>query len=74
LLSDFGAAAFVPAGATAEALERIEVRAFGCLLDELLARCGPGAPAAWTALRDRCLHAHVAGRPSFADLVDALAP
>ena len=45
LLGDFGAASFfVPEDRTrAEALQRIEVRAFGCLLEELLARC-PAAP------------------------------
>lgn len=41
LLGDFGAASFFAPEdqATAEALQRIEVRAFGCLLEELLQRC-----------------------------------
>ena len=41
LLGDFGAASFFAPDerATAEALQRIEVRAFGCLLEELLLRC-----------------------------------
>lgn len=41
LLGDFGAASFYHAdgGALAQGLERLEVRAFGCLLEELLDRC-----------------------------------
>lgn len=40
LLGDFGAASFLPVDKQAtEALQRIEVRAFGCLLEELLAHC-----------------------------------
>ena len=78
LLSDFGAASFFDPDdrATAGALQRLEVRAFGCLLEELLAavdnpadpRCGLLA-----ALRDVCLQPQVAQRPLFSDLVAALA-
>jgi hypothetical protein len=78
LLSDFGAASFFDPEdrATAEALQRLEVRAFGCLLEELLAtvdnpadpRCVPLA-----ALRDACLQPQVAQRPLFSDLAAALA-
>ncbi len=41
LLGDFGAASFVPTQdvGLATGLQRIEVRAFGCLLEELLERC-----------------------------------
>ncbi|HSI62185.1 MAG TPA: leucine-rich repeat-containing protein kinase family protein [Candidatus Saccharimonadia bacterium] len=44
-ITDFGGATFLPAGNNqmSEALERIEVRAFGILLEELLARCTAGA-------------------------------
>jgi hypothetical protein len=40
LIGDFGAASFVDVAdrKTAEALERLEVRAYGCLLEELLER------------------------------------
>jgi hypothetical protein len=49
LLGDFGAASFFEAaGDAASALERIEVRAFGCLLEELTARCDRGRPSAGT--------------------------
>ncbi|MFL9813036.1 serine/threonine-protein kinase [Stutzerimonas sp. VN223-3] len=40
LLSDFGAASFFdPQGCQGQKLQRIEARAFGCLLEELLERC-----------------------------------
>lgn len=40
LLGDFGAASFFdPAGPHAAGLQRLETRAFGCLLEELVARC-----------------------------------
>ncbi|MGL6051515.1 MAG: leucine-rich repeat-containing protein kinase family protein, partial [Aeromonas salmonicida] len=47
LLGDFGAASCYDRTecVLAEGLERIEVRAFGCLLDELLARCQPQSEA-----------------------------
>lgn len=70
LLGDFGAASFYPTANTAQAqaLERIEVRAFGILLGELLARCDP-APAEWLLdLKSRCTHPDVLARPSFAQV------
>jgi hypothetical protein len=73
LLGDFGAASFHPAPMAA-ALERIEVRAFGCLLEELLARCGIDDPAL-QALQARCVQPAVALRPGFAEIgtqIDAL--
>ncbi len=40
LLGDFGAASFYDlSGCTGQAIERLEVRAFGCLLEDLLDRC-----------------------------------
>jgi serine/threonine protein kinase len=75
LLGDFGAASFVGTGPQAPALERIEVRAFGCLLEELLDRCGDADEAAlapWRALQARCLQAAVALRPDFAEISAAL--
>lgn len=73
LLGDFGAASFHPPS-MADALERIEVRAFGCLLEELLARCGTADPAL-AALQARCVQPMVASRPRFAEIsaqLDAL--
>ncbi len=69
LLGDFGAASFhVPQHA--EALQRVEVRAFACLLDELRQRCD-AAGSALDALRDlqrRCAHEDGAQRPLFAEI------
>jgi hypothetical protein len=76
LLGDFGAASFYdPTDASSgQALERIEVRAFGCLLEDLLDRCVAMDEADSTAiarLRDvqhACLYPVPAHRPLFADL------
>ena len=78
LLGDFGAASFFSPDdeGTADALQRIEVRAFGCLLEELVERCVAGPDdevcGALMALRDACLQPEQAARPSFADLEQAL--
>jgi hypothetical protein len=74
LLGDFGAASvYDPASTEALPLQRLEVRAFGFLLEELAERCD--APAAaepalarLRQLRDACLHADSAARPLFADI------
>jgi Protein tyrosine and serine/threonine kinase/Leucine rich repeat len=78
LLSDFGAASFFDPEdrATAQALQRLEVRAFGCLLEELLVAVDNSADPRCTLLagvRDACLQPQVADRPLFSDLVAALA-
>jgi len=80
LLGDFGAASFfAPDEAPlALALQRIEVRAFSCLLGELLARCEtpPSAQAVLetlTALQARCAQVNPAGRMLFADIEQQLA-
>ncbi|MEJ8852365.1 leucine-rich repeat-containing protein kinase family protein [Variovorax rhizosphaerae] len=75
LLGDFGAASFVGTGPQAPALERIEVRAFGCLLEELLDRCNDtdeAALAPWRELQLLCLQDTVALRPDFAQISAAL--
>ena len=80
LLGDFGAAWMTGAldPAQAGALQRLEIRAFGCLLEELLARCSDAPPPAMAALKDRCMQPDVATRPVFAEalslLQDALGP
>ncbi|MDR3391611.1 MAG: leucine-rich repeat-containing protein kinase family protein [Sulfuriferula sp.] len=67
LLGDFGAASFVTETHSAQALERIEVRAYACLLEELLMRCD--APdAALSALQQRCADPDIARRPLFAEI------
>jgi serine/threonine protein kinase len=78
LLGDFGAACFFNPEdlATAHALQRLEVRAFACLLEELLEHCQASATAAVIlALRDlqqRCAQPEVAARPLFAEIVHKL--
>ena len=78
LLGDFGAASFYPpqASGSPNPFEALEVRAFGCLLGELLERCEPeqeGRLPALTALQLRCVAPVAASRPRFAELVTTLA-
>jgi hypothetical protein len=75
LLGDFGAACFFDptSVATAEALQRLEVRAFGCLLEELLAHCpevaaAPATHQAWQALVQRCMQPETGARPLFVEI------
>jgi hypothetical protein len=81
VLGDMGAASFLPNDpAPALALQRLDARAFGCLLEELLAH-GPqdaaGADIAvlteLAALRDACLQPQVAARPLLAQISQQLA-
>lgn len=82
LLGDFGAASFLPPDnpLVAMALQRIEVRAFACLLEELLAFAVPAADAPLSqasmhtlqALQADCAREDVAARPLFADIVAVL--
>ena len=65
LLGDFGAAScYDPAGPQAARLQALEVRAFGCLLEELLDRCDQ-PPARLRALQAACLQDDGAARPGF---------
>jgi hypothetical protein len=76
LLGDFGAASFHPPDIPPQALERLEVRAFGCLLEELLDRADPSHPgdlADLRALAARCLGSRPLDRSPFAEIVAALA-
>jgi hypothetical protein len=76
LLGDFGAASFYdPAGTDAAQFQRLEVRAFGFLLEELIERCRDGetAPAGLRDLQAACVHADCAARPLFADIARQLA-
>lgn len=82
LLGDFGAASFyAPQNLQhAQALQRIEVRAFGCFLEELLERCNvTGAAGEWqdtlktlAQLQTRCTHSDTAARPLFAEIQQIL--
>jgi len=75
LLSDFGAAsAYDVSGAQARSLQRIEVRAFGLLLGELLERCDDeGSKSPMEGLREECLSSRVSERPTFVEIVERLA-
>ena len=70
LLGDFGAASFHATADTLEtrALQRIEVRAFGVLLGELLERVEAGVSGELLALRDRCCQPDVLARPGFEEI------
>ncbi|MEP6588461.1 MAG: leucine-rich repeat-containing protein kinase family protein [Polaromonas sp.] len=79
LLGDFGAASFFAPdkGPLAQALQRIEVRAFSCLLEELLARCSAPADSQATLemlanLQVRCAQENTMARPLFAEIVQQL--
>ncbi|WP_233834099.1 leucine-rich repeat-containing protein kinase family protein [Paraburkholderia sp. ZP32-5] len=86
LLGDFGAASFYDAGdrELGAALQRLEVRAYGCLLEELLERCDaldtPDTPdtksqiaAGLVALKARCLSEAIDNRPLFDEIAASLA-
>jgi len=80
LLGDFGAASFLPLDnpKLAHALQRLEVRAFGYLLEELIERCQPaeGSPAVTqtlSELKDSCLSEKADGRPLFPEVERTLA-
>ena len=73
VLSDFGAATLLPLDqhALGRALQALEVRAFGCLLEEMAAQTEPDASdasvlAALANLAQSCLHPDPAQRPDMA--------
>lgn len=80
LLGDFGAASFVDGNNAQQALalQRIEVRAYACLLEELLALCesadaDPVMLQALNGLQQRCTHSDIEQRPLFAQITQTLA-
>ena len=78
LLGDFGAASFHDTADNLEsrALQRIEVRAFGVLLGELLERIDAGLSdeqrLALEDLRQRCCQPNVLARPGFSEILQRL--
>jgi hypothetical protein len=75
LLGDFGAASFYPDAQTGVQLERLEVRAYGILLGELLEQCdGMDAETSerLTELQRQCVQPATALRPSFAEIEQRL--
>jgi hypothetical protein len=73
-LGDFGAAWMTGAldATQTRAFQALEMRAFGCLLEELLERCTDAVPASVTTLKDRCLQPDAAARPTFAQALSLL--
>jgi serine/threonine protein kinase len=73
VLSDFGAASFYQVGS---AVEGLEVRAFGCLLEDLLDRCSrdesPEVLQHLRALQQRCLQPTTSSRPRFHEIGDRI--
>ncbi|HTI03246.1 MAG TPA: leucine-rich repeat-containing protein kinase family protein [Acidisoma sp.] len=72
MLSDFGGACFIPPGENAGLLQRLEVRAYGILLRELLDRCAESLPAL-DALASSCMQPEVGARPAMAEVARSLA-
>ncbi|HEX2012924.1 MAG TPA: leucine-rich repeat-containing protein kinase family protein [Roseateles sp.] len=74
-LGDFGAASLFGAAAApaAQALQRVEARAFGYLLEELLERCDGPAPDGARELQQACLSERPDERPLFAEIARRLA-
>ncbi len=73
LLGDFGAASLLtPDCLQAEALQRIEVRAYGILLEELIARCPTPFPLQLATIARACLSDENRSRPLFSEIVHAL--
>lgn len=80
LLGDFGAAWFIrsTAPSTAQGLQQLEVRAFGCLLEELLERCEAPDPADGVLmglqdLKQQCLREQPSQRPCFEAIEEGIA-
>jgi hypothetical protein len=79
LLGDFGAASFysVSDRDVGVALQRVEVRAYGCLLEELLERWDgldtqTEIAAKLVALKDNCLSDDIDSRPLFSEIAAGL--
>jgi hypothetical protein len=73
LLGDFGAASlFTPESFQAEALQRIEVRAYGVLLEELIARCPVSFTPSLADIASACLSDDNRSRPLFGEIERAL--
>ncbi|QDO94695.1 protein kinase [Formosa sediminum] len=78
LLGDFGAATFYDNNTNqAQNIQRVEVRAYGCLLEDLLSlvpetELTPKFKASWQKLIADCMLPDVKSRPSFAELIARL--
>ena len=75
VLSDFGAASVLPTTRESEALQRIEIRAWGLLFGELLERCTnePSGLAGLCALQSACVNPDPGARPLMSDVLTVFA-
>ncbi|MGX9979138.1 leucine-rich repeat-containing protein kinase family protein [Methylobacterium fujisawaense] len=71
VLSDFGAASALPDGRGGAVLARVEVRAVGILIDELLDRCAT-PPETLRALVQACMQPDPDGRPALDAVIDEI--
>jgi hypothetical protein len=71
LLGDFGAASFFPNARQGQALQRIETRAFGILLGELISVCTESL-AHLEPLQAACVQPEVSARPTLRSIAQAL--
>ena len=78
LLGDFGAASFYNVNsASAHSIERVEVRAFGCLIEDVLGlvlnnEMTDQLANKWQTLIADCMKPEVKKRPSFSDILQEL--
>ena len=81
LLGDFGAASFYDKSdmVIGQSLERLEVRAFGCLLEDMLDRCTPQEESEYDkaveslrCLQQDCLNQVLSQRPQFTEIGERL--
>jgi hypothetical protein len=74
VLSDFGAASFLRGDADDAAWQRLDVRAWGLLLGEMMDRCTEDIPdqSALRELHQACVQPDPSARPLMAEVVDAL--
>lgn len=78
LFGDFGAASFYDKNSnSAPCIERVEVRALGCLLDDLLnlvpkKDIEPTFKNTWQQLIDNCMNHEVVNRPNFSEILEEL--
>lgn len=71
VLGDLGAACALPVGEAGARWQRVETRAWGLLLSELLDRC-TDAPAGLRALERACVGPEVRARPLMAEVLERL--
>jgi hypothetical protein len=78
LLSDFGAANFYDRKdiQVSKAIERMEVRAFGCLIDDLISRIDVEEQTttqnALNRLKTSCMQESVQERPTLSEVIEEL--